>query len=88
MVDSDLEVEEGGNESRRSGSRRITERSTIERGEWFREDVWTALPHLDMMIYKPGCRAIYMEQDQLLLHVDDYLNDVSVLIDDDSFMLC
>ena len=88
VVDSDLEVEEGGNESRRSGSRRITERSTIERGEWFREDVWTALPHLDMMIYKPGCRAIYMEQDQLLLHVDDYLNDVSVLIDDDSFMLC
>ena len=79
-VDSDLEVE-GGNESRRSGSRRITERSTIESGEWFREDVWTALPHLDMMIYKPGCRAIYMEQDQLLLHVDDYLNDVSVLID-------
>jgi hypothetical protein len=86
-VDSDLDVEEG-NESRRSGSRRITERNRIERGEWFREDVWTALPHLDMMIYKPGCRAIYMEQDQLLLHVDDYLNDVSVLIDDDSFMLC
>lgn len=74
--DSDLEVE-GGNESRQGGSRRITESSTIRGGEWFREDVSTALPHLDTMIYKPGCTAIYMEQDQLLLHVEDYSDDVS-----------
>jgi len=45
-------------------------------GEWFRDDVSTALSHLDTMVYKPGCRAIYMEQDQLLLRVDDYLDDV------------
>ena len=76
--DSELELSvEEGNHTRRSGSRRITERRTIQGGEWFREDVSTALPHLDTMIYKPGCRAIYMEQDQLLLHVDDYLDDVS-----------
>lgn len=74
--DSDEEVQEG-NRTRWSGSRRITEESTIPGGEWFREDVLTALPHLDTMIYKPGCRAIYMEQDQLLLHVDDCWDDVS-----------
>ena len=74
--DSDLEVE-GGNESRQGGSRRITESSTIRGGEWFREEVWTGLPHLDTKIYKRGCTAIYMEQDQLLLHVEDYLDDVS-----------
>ena len=80
--DSDEEVEEG-NRYHRSGSRRITEESTILGGEWFREDVWTALPHLDMMIYKPGCKAIYMEQDQLLVQVNDYLDDVSGDEDDD-----
>jgi len=72
--DSDEEVEEG-NRYRGSGSRRITERSKIMGGERFREDVWTSLPHLDMMIYKPGCKAIYMEQDQLPLQVNDYLDD-------------
>lgn len=78
--DSDEEVEEG-NRYRRRGSRRITitERSKILGGEWFREDVWTALPHLDTMIYRPGCKAIYMEQDQLLLQVNDYLDNVSCI---------
>jgi hypothetical protein len=77
--DSDEGEGEGGNGYRRSGSRRITEGRRISGGEWFREDVLTALPHLDTMIYKPGCKAIYMEQDQLLLHVEDYLDDVSAL---------
>jgi len=67
---------EGGNRAHPNGTRRITETSTIRGGEWFRDDVCTALPHLDTVIYKPGCRAIYMEQDQLLLHVDE-LDDVS-----------
>lgn len=73
--DSD-EDEEEANRSHRNGSRRITETSTIKGGQWFREDVSTGLPHLDTVIYRSGCRAIYMEQDQLLLHVED-MNDVS-----------
>jgi len=74
--DSDEEEEEA-NRSHRNGSRRITETSTVKGGQWFREDVSTGLPHLDTVIYRSGCRAIYMEQDQLLLHVDD-MNDVSL----------
>ena len=54
------------------GTRRITESSTTTRaGDWFEEDMRTALPHLDIEVDVPGCRAIYMEQDQILLRVDD-----------------
>ena len=53
------------------GTRRITERSVTHAGEWFEEDVRTALPHLTVAVDVPGCREIYMEQDQLLLRVDD-----------------
>jgi hypothetical protein len=76
--DSDKEEEEEeGNRFHRNGSRRITETSTIKGGQWFRDDVSTALPHLDTVIYELGCRGIYMEQDLLLLHVDD-MYDVSL----------
>jgi hypothetical protein len=60
--------------SHRNGSRRITETSTIKGGQWFQDDVSTALPHLDTVIYELGCRGIYMEQGLLLLHVDDMYN--------------
>jgi len=53
------------------GIRRITESSTTRAGDWFEEDVRTALPHLDVTVDVPGCKAIYMEQDQVLLQVDD-----------------
>ena len=53
------------------GTRRITERSVTRAGEWFEEDVRTALPHLSVVVDVPGCREIYMEQDQVLLRVDD-----------------
>lgn len=53
------------------GTRRITESCTTRAGDWFEEDVRTALPHLDIVVDVPGCRAIYMEQDQILLRVDD-----------------
>ena len=53
------------------GTRRITESSTIRAGEWFEEDVRTALPYLSVAVDVPGCREIYMEQDQVLLRVDD-----------------
>jgi hypothetical protein len=50
---------------------RIVESITVWGGEWFEEDVTTALPHWDIKVDVPGCRAIYMEQDQVLLRVDD-----------------
>jgi hypothetical protein len=53
------------------GTRRITESSTTRGGDWFEEDVRTALPHLDVAVDVPGCREIYMEQDQVLLQLDD-----------------
>jgi hypothetical protein len=53
------------------GTRRITESSVTRAGEWFEEDVRTALPHLSVAVDVPGCREIYMEQDQVLLRVDD-----------------
>jgi hypothetical protein len=63
------------------GTRRITEgNTTIRGGEWFEEDVSTALPHLDAVVDMPGCRAIYMEQDQIMLLVDD--------LDQVSWMMC
>jgi hypothetical protein len=55
---------------------RIIDSSTIRGGEWFEEDVTTALPHLEFKADMPGCRAIYMELDQVLLHVDN-LDNVS-----------
>ena len=72
--------QDGGEEiedtSRPSGTRSIAEGSTIPGGQWFQEDVVTALPHMDTVLEVPGCRAIYMEQDQVLLRVDD-LDQVS-----------
>lgn len=53
------------------GTRRIAESSTTRAGDWFEEDVRTALPHLDVTVDVPGCREIYMEQDQVLLRMDD-----------------
>ena len=61
------------------GTRRITESSTTRAGDWFAEDVKTALPHLDVTVDVPGCREIYMEQDQVLVHVDD-LDKVSGVV--------
>lgn len=40
-------------------------------GDWFEEDVRTAVPYLDAVVEVPGRRAMYMEQDQILLLVDD-----------------
>jgi hypothetical protein len=51
--------------------RRITESRKISGGEWFQEDVNTKLPCLDVLVDVPGCKAVYMEQDQILLYVDD-----------------
>jgi hypothetical protein len=51
--------------------RRIIESSKIWGGQWFQEDVTTTLPRLDVVMDVPGCRAIYMEQDQVLLRVKD-----------------
>jgi hypothetical protein len=68
--------EESEDTSRPSGTRSIAEGSTIQGGQWFQEDVVTALPHMDTVLEVPGCRAIYMEQDQVLLRVDD-LDQVS-----------
>jgi hypothetical protein len=61
------------------GTRRITESSTTHAGDWFAEDVRTALPHLDVTVDIPGCKEIYMEQDQVLVHVDD-LDKVSGVV--------
>jgi len=56
--------------TRQNSIRRITETSTVLGGEWFREDVTTSLPFLEITVYLPRCKGLYMEQDQLLLHVD------------------
>jgi len=58
------------NRARENGIRRMTETSTVLGGEWFREDVTTSLPYLETTVYVPRCKGLYMEQDQLLLHVD------------------
>jgi hypothetical protein len=50
-------------------TRRIIESSMVQGGQWFEKDVTTALPHLEIVVDVPGCRDIYMEQDQILLHV-------------------
>jgi hypothetical protein len=57
---------------------RIVERSTIQGEEWFEEDVTTTLPHLEIDLDVPGCRGIFMDQNQVLLQVDD-INKVSGL---------
>jgi len=62
--------------TRQNGIRRFKQRSMVFGGEWFREDVTTSLPYLEITVYLPRCRGLYMEQDQLLLHVDA-LNVVS-----------
>jgi hypothetical protein len=69
------------------GTRRITESSTTRGGDWFGEDVRTALAHLDVTVDVPGCRDIYMEQDQVLLRMDD-LDKVSGLCRFDRLMMC
>jgi hypothetical protein len=56
--------------------RKITEMGEISGGDLFQGDVTTGLPYLDTVVDVPGCRAIYMEQDHILLHVDD-LDQVS-----------
>ena len=77
-------------EAHQDGTRRITEGSTtIEGGEWFEQDVSTALPHLETVVDVPGCRAIYMEQDEIMLLVDDFgqvsgMMSLPALIDDSS----
>jgi len=68
----DSHEEEGtANTPHPKGTRRITEGGTIRGGEWFQDDVTTSLPHLDSEVDVPGCRAIYMEQDKILLRVDN-----------------
>jgi hypothetical protein len=69
------------------GTRRITEGSTTRAGDWFEEDVRTALPHLDVTVDVPGCREIYMEQDQVMLRMDN-LDKVSRLYRFDRLMMC
>jgi hypothetical protein len=53
------------------GTRRIIESSTIPGGDCFQEDITTALAHLDAGVDVPGCRAIFMEQNQVLFHLED-----------------
>jgi hypothetical protein len=52
-------------------TRRIIEKTTTQRKGFFEEDVTTALPHLETKIDEPGCRAIYVEQDKILIRVND-----------------
>jgi hypothetical protein len=66
--------------------RKITEMSEISGGEWFQEDVIMGLPYLDIVVDVPECRAIYMEQDHILLHVDD-LDKVSWICRCDRLMM-
>ncbi|KAI0271301.1 hypothetical protein BC834DRAFT_435730 [Gloeopeniophorella convolvens] len=47
----------------------VTGISEFAAGEWFCEDVKTSLPYVDTWVKKPGCKAIYMEQDQLLVQM-------------------
>jgi hypothetical protein len=70
------------------GTRRITESSTTRGGDWFEEDVRTALPHLDVAVDVPGCREIYMEQDQVLLRVDDLDKVSGMMCRFDRLMMC
>jgi hypothetical protein len=67
-------------------TRRIIERSTIQGGECFEEDVTTELPHLETKVDVPGCRAIYLEQDKIVLRVDD-LDKVSGMCSCDRLMM-
>jgi hypothetical protein len=60
-------------------TRRIIESSMVQGGQWFQKDVTTALPHLEIVVDVPGCSAIYMEQDQILLHVGE-LDKVSGVV--------
>jgi hypothetical protein len=53
------------------GTRRIIESSTIRGGDCFQEDITTALAHLDVEVDVPGCTAIFMEQNQVLFHLED-----------------
>src|SRR6266403_362021 len=68
------------------GVRRITESRITRAGDWFEEDVTTALPHLEIVVDVPGCSAIYMEQDQVLLQVDS-LDKVSGMCRFDRLMM-
>ena len=74
--DSRREGEGDADTSHRKDTRRIIESSTISRGEWFQEDITTALPYVETVVDLPGCRAIHMDQNHVLLYMDD-LNQVS-----------
>jgi hypothetical protein len=86
-VDSHEEDHEG---SHPRVTRRINESRTLRGGDWFEEDVTTALPHLavkvDLPPGLPGLTSIYMEQDQVLLRVGDLdqVSRVLRLVDDGS----
>jgi hypothetical protein len=69
--DPDLDADQDDAFRRRPTPRIVNKTSSIRAGEWFEDDVVTALPYVDVVVYIPGCRAIHMQQDQLLLHVDD-----------------
>jgi hypothetical protein len=56
-------------------TRRIVGSSTLPGGQWFKEDMTTALPHLETRVDLPpdllGWTGIYLEQDQALLRMGD-----------------
>jgi hypothetical protein len=56
-------------------TRRIVGSSTLPGGQWFKEDMTTALPHLETRVDLPpdllGWTGIYLEQDQVLLRMGD-----------------
>jgi hypothetical protein len=79
--DPDLGTDQDDGFRRRRSPRMINKTSSIRAGEWFEDEVVTALPYVDVVVYIPGCRAIHMQQDQLLLHVDDVSSFVSVTDD-------
>jgi hypothetical protein len=76
--DPDLDADQDEVFRRRPTPRMVNKTSSIRAAEWFEDDVVTALPYVDVVVYIPGCRAIHMQQDQLLLHVDDVSSSVSV----------
>ncbi len=70
----DAESHEGKGNARKvcpNGTREIIEGKTIQGKSWLEEDVTTRLPYLETVLDVPGCRAVYMEQNQVLLSVRD-----------------
>jgi hypothetical protein len=56
---------------------RFTETSAISARGFFQDNVFTALPHVDVTVAVPGCKEIYMQQDQLLLRMAEMSTSVS-----------